>query len=110
MRQLLLLLVDDSDTTFCIVRICVALVLLNEARVQQHHAFVHDLQVRGHQLEVTYELLANQTVHLFCTSYLYHETLILPLKVLSRHHKVTKNDTKTIMSTYPECVVKISTV
>ena len=70
-------------------RVRVALMLLDEARVQQHHALVHDLQVRGHQVEVANELLVDQAVHLVRASDLNHKALVLPLQVLGCHYKVT---------------------
>ena len=92
------------------VLIRVALILLDEAGIQEYHAFVHDFQVRRHQIEVANELLVDQTVHLVRAPDLNNEGLMLSLLVLGRHHEVTTSCGFMIKKrlAYPEWVVKIS--
>ena len=87
--NLLLLLLVFEESSGGAVLIRVALILLDEAGIQEYHAFVHDFQVRRHQIEVAYELLVDQTVHLVRAPDLNNEGLMLSLLVLGRHHEVT---------------------
>jgi hypothetical protein len=50
--HLLLLLLVVEGNTGCDVLVRIALILLDEAWIQEYHAFVHDFQVRRHQIEV----------------------------------------------------------
>lgn len=82
---LLLLLVTPR------VHLISALMFLDEARVQEDHTFVHDLEMRSHEVEITYEFLVYQGFDLVCAADLNHKALILTLQVLRSHHKVTIN-------------------
>ena len=67
----LLLLVSSSW-----IHISSALMFLDETRVQKDHTLVHDLEVRGHQVEITSKLLVNQGFNLVSTANLNHKALI----------------------------------